>query len=65
MLGLWEVMRKHGTETGEVIRDSDMGGVDMVDTKGGKSWQRYRDMGSREGQTRKRVLIVGFGQIYW
>ena len=35
MLGVWEVSEKQGTETGEVMGDSDMGRMDMAETK----WQ--------------------------
>ena len=35
MLGVWEVSEKHGTETGEDMGDSDMGRMDMAETK----WQ--------------------------
>ena len=62
MLGVWEVSEKHGTETGEVMGDSDMGRMDMAETKWQvMAWQR--DMGRHEEYTRKRVLVVGFGHI--
>ena len=34
-VGVWEVSEKHGTETGEVMGDSDMGRIDMTETR----WQ--------------------------